>query len=127
VVQKLVEAGIHGLAHLAETSDEELGALEGIGPKTVEKLREAAALAQKEWDERDAAAETERLAAEQAAADQAAADQAAAEQAAADQAAADQAAAASAAGATAGAEATAETAAATAESGVEEGGTDGER
>jgi hypothetical protein len=36
VVQKLVEAGIHGLAHLAEMSDEDLGGLEGVGPKTVE-------------------------------------------------------------------------------------------
>jgi transcription termination/antitermination protein NusA len=114
-VQKLVEAGIHGLAHLGEMSDEDLGGLEGVGPKTVEKIREAAALAQTEWDARDAA-EAERLAAEQAAADQAAADQAAADQAAADQAAADQA-----------EGATAEPAAATAESGSEEGGTDGER
>jgi N utilization substance protein A len=120
IVQKLVEAGIHGLAHLAEMSDEDLGGLEGVGPKTVEKIREAATLAQAEWDARDAA-EAERLAAEQAAADQAAADQAAADQAAADQAAADQAAADQPEGATA------EPAAATAESGSEEGGTDGER
>jgi len=140
IVQKLVEAGIHGLAHLAEMSDEELGGLEGVGPKSVEKLREAAALAQSEWDARDAA-ETERLAAEQAAADQAAAEQAAADQAAADQAAADQAAADQAAADQAAADqaaadqaaadqpegATAEPAAATAESGSEEGGTDGER
>ena len=110
IVQKLVEAGIHGLAHLAEMSDEELGGLEDVGPKTVEKIREAAGLAQAEWDTRDAA-EAERLAAEQAAADQAAADQAAADQAAADQ----------------PEGATAEPAAATAESGSEEGGTDGER
>jgi N utilization substance protein A len=109
-VQKLVEAGISGLAHLAEMSDEELGAIEGLGPKTVEKVREAAALAQKEWDERDAA--------EQAAADQAAAEQAAAEQAA-------QEAAASEASADAGPEA-AETAEAAA-GGAEEGGADGER
>jgi N utilization substance protein A len=140
IVQKLVESGIHGLAHLAEMSDEELGGLEGVGPQTVEKLREAAALAQSEWDARDAA-ETERLAAEQAAADQAAAEQAAADQAAADQAAADQAAADQAAADQAAADqaaadqaaadqpegATAEPAAATAESGSEEGGTDGER
>jgi transcription termination/antitermination protein NusA len=124
-VQKLVEAGIHGLAHLAEMSDEDLGGLEGVGPKTVEKIREAAALAQAEWDARDAA-EAERLAAEQAAADQAAADQAAADQAAADQAAADQAAADQAA-ADQPEGATAEPAAATAKSGSEEGGTDGER
>ena len=72
VVQKLVEAGVHGLAHLAEMSDEDLGGLDDVGPKTVEKVREAAALAQKEWDERDAALEAERVAAEQAAAEQAA-------------------------------------------------------
>ncbi|MFI4946299.1 MAG: helix-hairpin-helix domain-containing protein, partial [Burkholderiales bacterium] len=125
IVLKLVEAGIHGLAHLAEMSDEDLGGLEGVGPKTVEKIREAATLAQAEWDARDAA-EAERLAAEQAAADQAAADQAAADQAAADQAAADQAAADQAA-ADQPEGATAEPAAATAESGSEEGGTDGER
>jgi len=127
VVQKLVEAGVHGLAHLAEMTDEDLGGLEGLGPKTVEAVREAAALAQKDWDARDAA-EAERLAAEQAAAEQAAAEQAAADQAAADQAAAEQAAteqAAQAEGAALGV--AAEPAAATAEGGSEEGGTDGER
>ena len=45
-VQTLVEAGVHGLAHLAEMTDEDLAALEGVGPKTVEKLREAAGLGQ---------------------------------------------------------------------------------
>ena len=127
VVQKLVEAGVHGLAHLAEMTDEDLGGLEGLGPKTVEAVREAAALAQKDWDARDAA-EAERFAAEQAAAEQAAAEQAAADQAAADQAAAEQAAteqAAQAEGAALGV--AAEPAAATAEGGSEEGGTDGER
>ena len=140
VVQKLVEAGVHGLAHLAEMTDEDLGGLEGLGPKTVEAVREAAALAQKDWDARDAA-EAERLAAEQA--EQAAAEQAAAEQAAADQAAADQAAAEQAATEQAATEqaateqaaqaegaalgVAAEPAAATAEGGSEEGGTDGER
>jgi len=127
VVQKLVEAGVHGLAHLAEMTDEDLGGLEGLGPKTVEAVREAAALAQKDWDARDAA-EAERFAAEQAAAEQAAAEQAAADQAAADQAAAAQAATAQdaqAEGAALGV--AAEPAAATAEGGSEEGGTDGER
>jgi len=107
-VETLVEAGIHGLAHLAETSDEDLAALEGIGPKTVEKVREAAARAQKEWDERDAAAEAERVAAEQAAEAEALA--AAAE-----------------AGAEAGPEAVAQTAEAAAAGNAEEGGADGER
>ena len=60
IVQKLVEAGIHGLAHLAEMPDDELLGLEGVGPKTVEKVREAAAQARQEWDERDAAEEAEK-------------------------------------------------------------------
>jgi N utilization substance protein A len=129
-VQKLVEAGIHGLTHLAEMSDEDLSALEGVGPKTVEKVREAAELARQEWDARDAAAEAERVAAEQAAAEQAAADQAAADQAAADQAAADQAAEQAAGEGTDAdtpAEAAVETAEAAAGGGAEEGGADGER
>src|SRR5499427_4093931 len=115
VVQKLVEAGIHGLDHLAEMSDEDLAGLEGVGPKTVETIREAAGLAKAEWDARDAAYEAERLAAEQAAAEQAAAEQAAAEQAAAAE------------GAGSEAEPAAEPAAATAEHAAEEGRTDGER
>ena len=127
-VHTLVEAGIHGLAHLAEMTDDDLGALEGIGPKTVERLREAAALAQAEWDARDAAYEAERVAAEQ---EQAAADQAAAEQAAADQTAAEQAAAEAAAAPASEGEtqmdAPVETAEAAAGGGAEEGGADGER
>lgn len=91
ITQRLVDAGIGGLGHLLEMTDEELTALEGVGPKTAEKIREAAALAKQEWDRRDAEEaarqEAERLAAEQLAAEQqAAADQLAAEQ----QAAADQ-------------------------------------
>jgi N utilization substance protein A len=133
-VQKLVEAGVHGLAHLAEMTDEDLGAIEGVGPKTLEKLREAAELARQDWDARDAAAEAERVAAEQAAAEQAAAEQAAAEQAAAEQAAkqaeAEPATARAAAEGT-DAETPAEAATATAEAaaggGAEEGGVDGER
>jgi len=123
-VHTLVEAGIHGLAHLAEMTDEDLGALEGVGPKTVEKLREAARLAQAEWDARDAAYEAERLAAEQ---EQAAAEQAAAEQAAAEQAAAEQAAAEQAATGETQTDVPAETAEAAAGGGAEEGGADGER
>jgi NAD-dependent DNA ligase len=82
-VQKLVEAGIGGLAHLLEMSDDEMTAIEGIGPKTAEKIRESATRAKLEWDERDAAEEAERVAAEKAAADEAAADSALAETAAA--------------------------------------------
>jgi N utilization substance protein A len=78
IVQKLVETGIHGLAHLLEMSDDELVAIEGVGPKTVEKIREAATQARLEWDDRDTAAEAERLAAEQAQAEQDAASAAAA-------------------------------------------------
>jgi hypothetical protein len=131
-VQTLVEAGVHGLAHLAEMTDEDLSALEGVGPKTLEKLREAAGLAQAEWDARDAAYEAERLAAEQeqiaaeqAAAEQAAAEQAA-EQAAAKQPAAEQPAAAEPDGETQ-TDRAAETAEAAAGGGAEEGGVDGER
>ncbi len=131
-VQKLVEAGIHGLAHLVEMSDENLLAIEGVGPKTVEKIREAAAQARQEWDERDAAEEAERLAAEQAQADQDAADaeaaaaEAAAAEAAAAEAAAAEAAAAEAAAAGAPDAAPAAEGTAAGQSG-EEGGTDGER
>jgi N utilization substance protein A len=124
-VQRLVEAGIHGLTHLAEMSDEDLSALEGVGPKTVEKVREAAELARQEWDARDAAAEAERVAAEQAAAEQAAADQAAADQAAADQSA--EQAAGEGTDADTPAEAAVETAEAATGGGAEEGGADGER
>ena len=68
VVQSPIDAGIQGLPHLLEMSDEDLLSLEGIGPKTVEKLRSAASAAQDEWTRRDAE-ETARLEAEQAAAD----------------------------------------------------------
>jgi N utilization substance protein A len=87
-VQKLVEAGIHGLGHLLEMSDDDLSAIEGVGPKTVEKIREAATQARLEWEAHDAAEEAERVAAEQAA-EQAQAEQAQAEQAQAEQEAAD--------------------------------------
>jgi N utilization substance protein A len=136
-VQKLVETGIHGLAHLLEMSDDELVAIEGVGPKTVEKIREAATQAKVEWNDRDSAEEAERLAAEQAQAEQdaaeaeaavaeAAAAEAAAVEAAAAEAAAGQVATAADAGApeAGGAEAPQGTSAG--QSG-EEGGTDGER
>jgi hypothetical protein len=71
MVQKLVEAGIHGLAHLLEMSDDELGAIEGVGPKTIETVREAATQARLEWEARDAADEAERAAAEHAQAEEA--------------------------------------------------------
>jgi N utilization substance protein A len=78
VCQKLVDAGVQGLAHLLEMSEEQLESIEGVGPKTADKLREAAAEAKTEWDRRDAE-EAERLAVEQAAAEEAARAQAEAE------------------------------------------------
>jgi transcription termination/antitermination protein NusA len=54
IVQKLIDSGVAGLAHLLEMSDEDLEGIEGVGPKTVEKLREAATAAKVNWDERDA-------------------------------------------------------------------------
>jgi N utilization substance protein A len=74
IVQKLIDSGVAGLAHLLEMTDEELTGIEGIGPKTVVKVREAAAAAKVIWDERDAeeaaryeAEEAARLEAEEAA------------------------------------------------------------
>jgi len=73
-VQKLIDAGIGGLAHILEMTDEQLCSIEGIGPKTAEKIREAATEAKVEWDRRDAEEaariEAERVAAEQAAAEE---------------------------------------------------------
>jgi N utilization substance protein A len=85
-VQLLVQAGVGGLGHLLEMPDEELTAVEGIDAEGVEEIREAAARARVEWDEHDAAAEAERVAAEQAVAEQEAAEQEAAEAQAAEQA-----------------------------------------
>src|SRR5207237_3770727 len=76
VAQKLIDAGVAGLAHILQMTDEELQQIEGVGPKTAEKIREAAGVAKAEWDRKDAEeaarveaerAEAERLAAEQAA------------------------------------------------------------
>ena len=57
---------------MLEMTDEELCQIEGIGPKTAEKIREAAAAAKVDWDRRDAEEaarlEAERLAAEDEAA-----------------------------------------------------------
>jgi N utilization substance protein A len=63
--QRLIDVGVAGLAHLLEMSDDEMTVIEGVGPKTAEKIREAATQAKLEWDAFDA--ESERLAAEQAA------------------------------------------------------------
>jgi N utilization substance protein A len=72
VVQKLVDAGTQGLVHLLEMSDEELTEIEGIGPKTAEKLRQAAADAKAAWDRRDAEEEASRQEAERRALEEAA-------------------------------------------------------
>lgn len=75
VVQKLIDSGMAGLAHILEMTDEELCQIEGIGPKTAEKIREAATAAKVEWDRKDAEEaarlEAERLEAERLAAEQA--------------------------------------------------------
>jgi N utilization substance protein A len=76
-IQKLIDAGVEGIGHILEMSDEQLCSIEGIGQKTAEKIRDAATEAKVEWDRRDAEEaarlEAERLAAEQAAAEEAAA------------------------------------------------------
>jgi transcription termination/antitermination protein NusA len=54
VVQRLIDAGVAGLAHVLEMSDEEFEGLEGIEPETADTIREAAAQAKVGWDERDA-------------------------------------------------------------------------
>jgi transcription termination/antitermination protein NusA len=73
--QRLIDAGVGGLAHILEMTNEDICSIEGIGPKTAEKIREAAATAKVEWDRRDAEEqarlEAERLAAEEAAAEEA--------------------------------------------------------
>ena len=77
VVQKLIDAGVQGLSHILEMTEENLQTIEGIGDKTAVKIREAAAAAKPAWDARDeeaARVEAERMAAEQAAIDQAAAE-----------------------------------------------------
>src|SRR6188474_2964758 len=75
VAQSLIDAGVAGLAHILEMTDEDLQQVEGVGPKTAEKIREAATAAKAEWDKKDAEeaaraeaerVESERLAAEQA-------------------------------------------------------------
>jgi N utilization substance protein A len=75
-IQKLIDVGVEGLEHILEMTDEQLCSIEGVGPKTAEKIRQAAQEAKVEWDRRDAEeaarVEAERLAAEQAAAEEAA-------------------------------------------------------
>jgi len=86
-VQKLIDSGVAGVGHVLEMSDEDLTSLEGIGPKTAEKIREAATAAKAEWDARDAAAEAERVEAERVEAERQEAERLEAERLAAEQAA----------------------------------------
>jgi transcription termination/antitermination protein NusA len=81
IIQKLIDAGIGGIDHLQQMTDEELLSIEGIGEKTIEKIREAAVTARADWDKRDAdelaRQEGERVAAEAEAAEAEAAEAAA--------------------------------------------------
>jgi N utilization substance protein A len=77
-IQKLIDSGVGGIGHILEMTDEDLCSIEGIGPKTAEKIRQAAEEAKVVWDRRDAE-ELERIEAERAA--QEAADLAAQEEA----------------------------------------------
>ncbi|HEY5906955.1 MAG TPA: transcription termination factor NusA [Vicinamibacteria bacterium] len=89
IIQKMIDAGVQGVSHILEMTVENLQTIEGIGDKTAEKIREAAALARPSWDARDAE-EAARVAAEQQAAEAEAAEQQAAEQQAAETEAAEQ-------------------------------------
>ncbi len=68
IVHKLIETGIQGLAHILQMTDEELETVDGVGPKTVPKIRHAALEAKAVWDQRDAQ-ELAHLEAERAAAE----------------------------------------------------------
>jgi transcription termination/antitermination protein NusA len=74
-IQKLIDAGVAGLDHVLQMTEEEICTIEGIGPKTAEKIHEAATIAKTEWEKRDAdeaaRLEAERVAAEQAAEEEA--------------------------------------------------------
>jgi N utilization substance protein A len=80
-VQRLIEAGVRSLDAIMAAGVEGLTQVQGIGPKTAEKILSAA---QEGLEARARAEEAERLRAEQEAAERAAAEQAAAEQAAAE-------------------------------------------
>src|SRR5262245_45233365 len=68
--QKLIDAGVAGLSHILEMTDEDLCSIEGIGPKTAEKIREAATTAKAEWEKKDAEEEAARVEAERLAAEE---------------------------------------------------------
>ncbi len=54
IVQKLIDAGVQGVTHIVEMTEENLQIIDGIGEKTASKIREAAAAAKVGWDTRDA-------------------------------------------------------------------------
>jgi N utilization substance protein A len=65
-VQRLIDVGVQGLGHILEMDDEDLATIEGIGPKTAEKIRAAAELAREQWDRFDAEQMEQQQAAEAA-------------------------------------------------------------
>jgi N utilization substance protein A len=65
-VHTLIEAGVGGLDHVLEMTDEDLASIEGIDLALAARIRSAAAEAKLDWDRRDAE-ETARLEAEDAA------------------------------------------------------------
>lgn len=80
IAQRLIDAGVAGLPHVLEMSNEDFLSVEGVDLPLAGKIRDAARIAKVDWDRRDAE-ETARLEAEAAAA-QASADAADAAQAA---------------------------------------------
>jgi N utilization substance protein A len=53
VVQSLIDAGVQGLGHILEMTDDDLSTIEDVGPKTAAKIREAAEVSKVEWDRFD--------------------------------------------------------------------------
>jgi N utilization substance protein A len=79
VVQKLIDAGVQGISHILEMTEENLQTIEGIGDKTAQKIREAAEAARPAWEAKDAE-EAARITAEEQQAARAEAERQAAEQ-----------------------------------------------
>jgi len=65
-VQRLIDVGVQGLGHILEMMDEDLATIEGVGPKTAEKIRAAAEAAKVHWDRFDAEQAAQQQAAEAA-------------------------------------------------------------
>ena len=64
IIQKMIDAGVQGISHILEMTEENLQTIEGIGDKTAEKIREAAEAARPAWEAKDAE-EAARIAAEE--------------------------------------------------------------